>query len=253
MTGNTVKIVQLYPSELGLTGDRGNVRALQVRLERAGIPAEVVVAGIGDELPEDADVIVVGNGPLSAMRGVLDDIHARREKLGAAIEGDVPVLVMGASAELFSAGVTLLDGERLEGLGIVPMSVERTRERRVGYIIAETSHGRLIGFEDHASEWLLDDPATAYGVVTAGKGTFTTAAGRGETMRYRNAFATNVQGPLLPLNPQVSDEILRIAAARRGHEYAPAGDHRTLDELAAGARAAIEKYVDGEVFTYMQV
>ncbi|MDQ4212692.1 glutamine amidotransferase [Microbacterium capsulatum] len=251
--GAIVKIVQLYPQELGVTGDRGNVRALETRLERAGIPVEVVHVGIGDATPADADVVILGNGPLSAMRIVADDLRARRDELSAAIDAGVAVLAVGAGAELLSDGVALLDGEVLDGLGILPLRVERTRERRVGYVIADTVHGRLIGFEDHASEWALGEGAEVYGTVVAGKGSFPRGAGSGETIRVRNVFATNVQGPVLPLNPQLSDEILRIAAERRGHSYRAGAEHDALNALAAGARKAIEDRVGDEVFTYMKV
>jgi CobQ-like glutamine amidotransferase family enzyme len=65
-------IVQLYPDELGVAGDRGNVMALTARLEHAGHSVTVVAHEVGSELPADVDLVVVGNGPLSAMRNILD-------------------------------------------------------------------------------------------------------------------------------------------------------------------------------------
>lgn len=254
-----LQIVQLYPAELGVTGDRGNVRALEVRAERAGLTVQTTRVGIGEPLPADADIIVIGNGPLSAMRGVHADLQARHAGLAAAIADGVVVLAVGAGAELLSMGVELLDGQTVEGLGVLPFRVERTRDRRVGYVIATTPHGRLIGFEDHASTWVLAPEAQVYGEVTAGIGSFILdssregAPRRGETVRHENAFATNVQGPVLPLNPQLADELLRAAAARRGLVYETATGHAVLDELAAGARSAIEGRIDVETFTYMKV
>lgn len=249
-----VQIVQLYPRELGITGDRGNVRALEVRAQRAGLAVQTTTVGIGEPMPTSPDIVVIGNGPLSAMRGVTEDLHARSDELAKAVEAGAVVLAVGAGAEMLSQGVTLLDGEVFEALGVLPFSVSRTRERRVGYVIAESSQGRLIGFEDHASEWALAEGAEAFGKVVSGSGTFAhPQGGRGETVRYRNAFASNVQGPALPLNPVLTDELLRLGAERHGIEYRAGDAQASLDELAAGARAAIEKNVDGEVFTYMKV
>ncbi len=42
-------IVHLYPIELNIYGDRGNVLALRRRLEWRGFEAEIVNIGIGDE------------------------------------------------------------------------------------------------------------------------------------------------------------------------------------------------------------
>lgn len=245
---DTVRIVQLYPVELGITGDRGNVRALQVRLERSGVPVEVVRAGIGDPIPVDADILVFGNGPLSAMRIVADDLRSRGDELEAFVASGRSLFAVGASAELLSEGVDLLDGEKLEGLGLFPFRVARTRERNVGYIIADTPGGRVIGFEDHASKWTLGAGAAPYGTVVAGKGSFAVGDGAGEIVRRGEAFASNVQGPALPLNPQWVDAILTAVTARRGIERSIGDALVRLDEYADGARAAIEHLIHSKDF-----
>lgn len=253
---DTVRIVQLYPVELGITGDRGNVRALQVRLERGGVPVEVVRVGIGEAIPADADILVFGNGPLSAMRVVADDLRARAADLEAFVASGRSLFSIGASAELLSEGVDLLDGSTLEGLGLFPFRVARTRERNVGYIIADTAHGRVIGFEDHASRWTLGADAEPYGAVVAGKGSFAraggadadTGEGRGEIVRRGEAYASNVQGPALPLNPQWTDAILTAVTARRGIEWALGQAHSRLDEYAEGARSTIEHLIHSKDF-----
>ncbi|MFT4156888.1 MAG: glutamine amidotransferase [Microbacterium sp.] len=245
---DTVRIVQFYPVELGITGDRGNVRALQVRLQRAGVHAEVVHVGIGDPIPTDADIFVFGNGPLSAMRIVADDLRARAAELEAFVESGRSLFSIGASAELLSEGVDLLDGEKLEGLGIFSFRVARTRERNVGYIIADTPDGRVIGFEDHASRWTLGSDAVAVGAVIEGKGSFALGNGAGEIVRRGEAYASNVQGPALPLNPHWTDAILRATTARRGIAWEIGAAHAHLDEYAEGARAAIEHLVHSKDF-----
>ncbi|MFF5626701.1 type 1 glutamine amidotransferase [Microbacterium sp. NPDC012755] len=245
----TVRIVQLYPVELGITGDRGNVRALQVRLERAGVPVDVVRVGIGEALPADADIIVLGNGPLSAMRIVADDLRARAAELERFVEAGRSLFAIGASAELLSEGVDLLDGESLEGLGLFPFRVARTRDRNVGYIIADAPFGRVIGFEDHASRWTLGPQADAAGTVVAGKGSFSLDGAAGEIVRRGESYASNVQGPALPLNPQWSDAILTAVTARRGIAWSAGDAHTHLNEYADGARAAIEHLVHSKDFS----
>lgn len=245
---DTVRIVQFYPVELGITGDRGNVRALQVRLERAGVPVEVVHVGIGDPLPADIDIIVFGNGPLSAMRIVADDLRSRAAELNDFIDSGRSLFAIGASAELLSEGVDLLDGETVEGIGLFPFRVARTRERNVGYIIADTPDGKVIGFEDHASRWTLGADAVAFGTVLEGKGSFARGESCGEIVRRGEAYASNVQGPALPLNPQWSDAILRAVTTRRGIAWQTGEAHASLDEYATGARAAIEHLIHSKDF-----
>jgi CobQ-like glutamine amidotransferase family enzyme len=249
-----VTIVQLYPGELGVTGDRGNVEALRVRLERADVEAVVQRVGRGDALPADADIIVIGNGPLSAMRLVHSDLHARAADLTTFISDGGGLLAVGGGSELLGRGVELLDGTHVAGIGLFPFRVARTRERRVGYIVADTEHGRLVGFEDHASVWHLDADIAPYGDVVAGKGAVARPAGaRGETVRLGEAYASNVQGPVLPLNPQLSDAILRVATARRGIEYVTGAGHEALDSYAATARATIERLAQVKQFTTIEL
>lgn len=247
-----LRIAQLYPDELGITGDRGNVLALQARWERAGGVTEHVLVGHGDAIPADADVVVIGNGPLSAMRLVLPDLREKAAELEALVVEGAPLLAVGGGAELLGESVETLDGELLDGVGLFPIKVRRVRDRRVGYVVADTAHGQLVGFEDHASEWALVDGGTPYGALTAGKGSFARGQGRGEGVRRGDAYATNVQGPALPLNPQLTDALLSAAARRRDYEYRTGEAHAEIDRLAEGARAAVLARA-GKVFNSMGV
>lgn len=241
MSAENLRIAQLYPVELGVTGDVGNVRALQARWERSGDgrTAEHVPVGRGDALPDDVDLVIVGNGPLSAMRLVIDDLRGRTDGLTALVVAGTPLVAVGGGAELLSRGVTSTDGEALEGVGLFDFRVARTGTRRVGYVVADTEHGKLVGFEDHASEWTLGGDVEVYGMLAAGSGSFPRGAGRGETVRRGAAYASNVQGPVLPLNPQLTNALLAIAARRRGWSFAPGMGAAELDRLADGAREAI--------------
>lgn len=245
----TLRIVQLHHDLLGVTGDRGNVDVLVARARAAGHEAVVERIGLGEPSPADADIVVIGNGPLSAMRAVRDDLSTRRDWLSARLAAGASVLAVGGGAELLTHGVALLDGSRIDGLGLVPVVVTRTRARRVGYIIADTADGRLIGFEDHASQWELDpdaDPGIRYGKVVVGKGGL---ADGFETIAFDGVWATNVQGPVLPLNPQLADAILRRALARSGAAYEQAGGHETFDIHARAARADIERLAESKQFS----
>jgi len=252
-----IAIAQLYPAELGVTGDRGNVRAIEARLAAAGIDSATTRVGIGEDLPEDLDILVIGNGPLSAMRGVHADLTARGDRIRAFVADGGVLLAVGGSAELLSRGVTTLDGETIAGLGVFDATVARTRQRKVGYITIDTAIGPVIGFEDHASEWTLDDNAHGYGRVTFGQGSFALPGGeqpvRGELVRVGNAIASNAQGPLLPLNPDLVRELISCAVARRGSEPDLTIGVDALDAYAAGARAAIAELVHGKGFNTIQL
>lgn len=247
-----VNIVQLYPAELGVTGDRGNVRAIEERLAARGVDAATVRVGAGEQLPDDVDVLVIGNGPLSALRGVHEDLLSRASALEAFVADGGTLFAVGGSAELLGTGIALTDGDTVSGIGLLPYGVTRTRDRRVGYIIVDVPGTRVIGFEDHASEWTLTDAEAAFGTVAVGRGSYARGEGRGEFVRRGNAFAGNVQGPVLPLNPALTDLLVETVGVRRGFEPAPAvaGD---LDDYAQGARSTIERIIHDKGFKTIQL
>ena len=230
----TVTIVQLYPRELGVAGDRGNVLALAARLGAAGFESETVEYSRGDSLPVSADLIVIGNGPLSAMRTVHADLLSIASRLRGWVADGVPVFAYGAGAELLGHGIDLLDGSRLDGLGIFPLVATRTASRKVGYIIADSAVGQLVGFEDNASIWTPDAGAETLGTVTAGIGN---GDGR-EGVLSGSSIATQLGGPVLPLNPELTALLVNAVAARRGVAVAAAA-LGVLDEYAENARNVI--------------
>ncbi|WP_243227940.1 glutamine amidotransferase [Microbacterium sp. CIAB417] len=246
----TLRIVQLYPDLLGVTGDRGNVEVLAARALLAGHESQVTLVGLGEDAPTEADIVVIGNGPLSALRVVRDDLESRRDWLAALVAAGTVVLAVGGGSELLSEGIDLVDGSHLDGLALIPARVGRTKQRRVGYVVADTVDGKLIGFEDHASLWRLGDPGIAYGTVTAGNGGI---QGGFETVRMGSIYATNVQGPVLPLNPALADALLAQAFVRLGAAYSPGPAHAEIDAHALAARAEIERLAVDKRFTAIQL
>ena len=235
----SLRIVQLYPDLLGVTGDRGNVEVLATRAGAQGAEITVETFGIGEGDLSGADIVVIGNGPLSALRTVMPDLIARRGALEAHLAAGGVVLAVGAGAEALGTSISA-GADRLEGLCLAPFRIERGTTRKVGYVVAEAPEGRIIGFEDHASRWVFDDDSTPWAQVVAGKGGFDA----GEGYASRGLLATTIQGPLLPLNPALADALIARAAEHAGITLAPATGLDDVDAYAAGARAKIESLQD---------
>ncbi|WP_349903009.1 type 1 glutamine amidotransferase [Parafrigoribacterium humi] len=240
MTG-PVKLLQLYPNELGVAGDRGNVMAITARLNRAGVQTSVVQHTAGDALPNDVDLVVVGSGPVSAIRNIHADLLSNAGALRSLSDAGVPFFAYGAGAELLGRSIRLLDGAELAGVRLFPFTTVRIERHRVGYTIVDSEFGQLAGFEDNASLWHLDAGAHPLGRLVAGNGN---SDSKQEGVRVANSVATQVGGPILPLNPALTDAIIRSVVDRLGIDYVVGAAHADLDHYALKAREVIVDHAD---------
>lgn len=242
---SALTVLQLYPAELGVNGDSGNVKALVTRARLAGLDAEHLTYQRGDTLPADVDAVVIGGGPVSAMRNVHADLLSIAPTLTTWAADGVVFFGFGSGAEMLSHGIRLTDGTVLEGAGVLPFTAVRTGSRAVGYVKTVSDGKTLIGFEDHASRWELDTDAQPLGYLEAGQGNQVDTSERGtEGVRCGNLVGTQIGGPMLPLNPELTDNLLTAMATRRGLDYAPGAAHDTLNRYAEGARGVILDNID---------
>ncbi|MCM3505150.1 MULTISPECIES: type 1 glutamine amidotransferase [unclassified Curtobacterium] len=250
MTADRLTILHVYPRQMGVSGDRGNVVALTRRAEAAGIATEVVTYAPGDQLPAAADVVVVGNGPLSAMRSLGADVTRVGASLREFAAAGVPVVAVGGGFDLATNEVVPTEGSPVAGFGVFDARAVRGAERRVNYFVLDTRYPllpgapkRLAGFEDHATRIELAPGVEPFADVVSGGGNQAGSAVEGAITG--SSFGTHTQGPILPLNPQLTDAVLAAATKRLGREYAPDPERTaTVDRYAREARATVDRYVD---------
>lgn len=232
----SIVVVHLYPRELGINGDVGNVMALRKRAQWRGMPLTVHDHEVGAELPEVAHLVHIGSGPASGQEAVRDDLRRIAPALLAWRDAGVPFLAIAGGWQLLGRELVNLDGTVSQGAGVFPTSARLTSARRVGEVIATSELGELAGFENHGAETTLLDGARAFAHITHREG----AAPGPEGVAAGPSIGTNLHGPLLPMNPVVADRLLAAAAALAG---VPMGDDderiRTIDDRAARSRAAV--------------
>ncbi|WIB16900.1 hypothetical protein DEJ34_07180 [Curtobacterium sp. MCPF17_050] len=250
MTADRLTILHVYPRQMGVSGDRGNVAALVRRAAAADIDTEVVEYAPGETLPASADVVLVGNGPLSAMRSLGTDVARVGTPLRDFAAAGVPVVAVGGGFDLATNQVVPTEGAPVDGFGVFDARAVRGAERRVNYFVLETRYPllpgastRLAGFEDHAARIELADGVEPFADVVSGGGNQAGAPVEGAIAG--TSFGTHTQGPILPLNPQLTDAVLAAATARLGRTYAPDAERTaTIDRYAREARATVDRYVD---------
>lgn len=237
-----LRLLHLYPSELGINGDRGNVLALQRRLVWRGIDVDVIDVGQGAPLPSDVDLVHVGSGPRSARDAVLVDVLTKAPTLQKWLDEGVAVIAIGAGMQVLSSRLISVHGVDCPGAGLLPVTVHDVSTRAVGEVLAEQRGGsRLAGFVNHGVVIELHDSAPLT-ILDRGPGNTGNVDGndRGEGVRHATAVGTHLGGPVLPMNPVLADELLTAALARHGLTL-PEPDERIVrvDELARRSREAI--------------
>ena len=89
-------LVHLYPREMNIYGDTGNVIVLRRRLEWRGLECEVVPVHLGDPLPFTADIVLGGGGQDAAQGEIGHDLVSRASTLRAMAYGPTRRPPMGA-------------------------------------------------------------------------------------------------------------------------------------------------------------
>jgi CobQ-like glutamine amidotransferase family enzyme len=236
-----LRVLALYPEQMNIYADRGNIVFLRRRCEWRGIEFSYAAAGPGDAIdPAVHDLLYLGGGQDRDQRAVAADMVAgKREALAAAV-GDGAVLLAVCGGYQLLGHSYQLDEERLPGLGLVDLeTVREPGGRLIGNIAIEADLGdgpqTIAGFENHGGRTYLGDGATALGRVLRGHGN--NGVDGLEGVRRDNLFGTYLHGPLLPKNAWLADRLIALALERR---YGSAPELEPLDdrlELAAAVCA----------------
>jgi CobQ-like glutamine amidotransferase family enzyme len=226
-----LRLLALYPEQMNIYADRGNILFLQRRCEWRGLGFEHAAAGPGEGFdPAGHDLIYIGGGQDRDQRLVAADLLAsKREALSAAVADDAVVLAVCGGYQLLGHRYQLGE-ERIAGLGLVDMeTVREPGPRLIGNVVIEARLGdavrRIAGFENHGGRTYLGPGVEPLGRVIAGHGN----NGRDglEGVRHRNLIGTYLHGPLLPKNALLADHLIALALARRAGsppELAPLDD-----------------------------
>lgn len=227
-----LRILHLYPRELGINGDAGNVLALAERARWRGVEAEVVTHGPGGELPASVDIVHIGSGPLSSQRAVIGDIARIAAQLRQWRDAGVPILAIAGGWQLLGTEIETPEGETLAGAGVFPTRAALGSRRHVAEVIVKTRDGlTLAGFENHSATTKLDG-GEPLGDIVSGFGN----GDRTEGVVIGSAIGTHLHGPVLPMNPALADRLLQTAL--RG-ELPPVTQTERVDRYATNARRAI--------------
>jgi lipid II isoglutaminyl synthase (glutamine-hydrolysing) len=214
-----LRLLALYPDQMNIYADRGNILFLRRRCEWRGIGFDYTSAGLGEEFDRTApDLIYIGGGQDRDQRLVAADmLRTKRDAIAGAIDGGAVVLAVCGGYQLLGHSYQLGD-ERIPGLGLADLeTVREPGPRLIGNVAIEADLGDgsqlLAGFENHGGRTYLGDAAKPLGRVVKGFGN--NGKDGFEGVRKGTVIGTYLHGPLLPKNASLADRLIRMALARR--------------------------------------
>jgi CobQ-like glutamine amidotransferase family enzyme len=245
MSDPGLRLLALYPEQMNIYADRGNILFLQRRCEWRGLPFEYAAAGPGDGFdPAEHDLIYIGGGQDRDQVLVAEDmLVTKRDAIAAAVEDGAALLAVCGGYQLLGHRYQLGD-QSIAGLGIADFETVRDPgPRLIGNVSIEVDLGEgprvLAGFENHGGRTHLGPDAEPLGRVLHGHGN----NGRDgyEGVKRRNLIGTYLHGPLLPKNAWLADRLIALAIGRRTGsepELEPLGDELEAASHASALRAA---------------
>src|SRR4051812_24950180 len=213
-----LRVLALYPEQMNIYADRGNIIFLRRRCEWRGIGFSYTGVGEGEPIdPAAHDLFYIGGGQDRDQRMVAGDlVETKREALTAAVDDGAVVLAVCGGYQLLGHSYQLGD-ERIPGLGLADLeTVREDGPRLIGNVAIEVDLGTgphvLAGFENHGGRTSLGAGAEPLGRVLKGFGN--NGRDKLEGVRRHNVFGTYLHGPLLPKNAWLADRLTQLALAR---------------------------------------
>ncbi|MBQ7230376.1 MAG: hypothetical protein IJX04_05705 [Oscillospiraceae bacterium] len=205
-----MKIEVLFSEVCNLSGDYQNVEYLRQTLPEA----EFVFTALTQE-PDFAanrpDMIYMGTMTEATQRRVIEKLMPHKDRIEALIDDGVVFLMTGNACEVFCGAIDYVTEERrAEGLGIFPLTAKTDLFRRYnGKFLGDVDGISVVGFRSQFSFLYGDNSQGYFGKNQRSIGINPDTDLEG--VRRKNFFGTNLQGPILPLNPLFCEHLIRLA------------------------------------------
>jgi CobQ-like glutamine amidotransferase family enzyme len=218
-----LNIAHIYPEQMNIYGDRGNILTLVQRCQWRDI--DVQLDGIKPMQSVDwtrYDLAFFGGGQDSGQALIADDFVQRHgPSVKAAINDGLVLLAICGGYQLLGHYFLTHTGEKLPGIGALDVHTVGGSQRLIGNIAIEwqpsvqrTGAPRtLVGFENHSGRTYLGSGVVPLGCVLRGYGN--NGEDGTEGAQYQNTHGCYMHGSLLPKNPHFADYLLTLALGRR--------------------------------------
>ena len=159
-------IVSLYPKDMNIYGDYGNVLTIMRRAELYGYKPVLHEYNVGDDWPERVDMILGGGGQDHGQSRVTEDLFARADAIRGLAENGVTMLMICGLYQLFGEYFETVEGQKLQGIGILGEHTVGQDVRMIGNLVEHSADfGDIVGYENHSGRTSLEDGTLPLGSV----------------------------------------------------------------------------------------
>ena len=235
-----LKLGHLYPLQLNLYGDIGNVIALKKRCEWRDIELEIDNINLGDNITEH-DIYFIGGGQDRQQVEVSIELQKYKSFLHEEMNNDSVFLGICGGYQLFGEYYQPHNADRLNGIELLDAYTVAGHNRFIGNVTVKTNFvepNTLVGFENHSGLTYLRGETKPLGEVVIGRGN--NGEDRTEGAKYKNVFGTYLHGSFLPKNPHFTDYLISLALIKKygEAELTPLDDKIEFDAHAKAVSRA---------------
>lgn len=202
----------LYPEYNNLYGDRGNAEYLKKKLTLAGYEVDIKETSLYDEpafVNEHVDFLLISPCQEKHQLVEIAELKKYADAVKNRIENGGIILATGNAFELFGEYIENDKGEKTECLGFYPYYAKQfSRLRYNDCSVGEFDGMQIVGFKNLLSHSYGENPKP---FLNMKKGAGMNPDCKIEGVHDNNLFATYHTGPILPLNPQFTDYLIKIA------------------------------------------
>lgn len=202
----------LYPEYNNLYGDRGNVEYLNKKLSLAGYDVEIIETSLYQEpafVSGHVDFLLISPCQEKHQLVEIAELKKYADAIKNRIDNGGIILATGNAFELFGEYIENDKGEKTECLGFYKYHAKQFSKLRYNDCsVGEFDGMQIVGFKNLLSHSYGENPKP---FLNMKKGCGMNPDCKIEGVHHNNLFATYHTGPILPLNPQFTDYLIKIA------------------------------------------
>lgn len=231
-----LNVTHLYPQEMNIYGDKGNIITLQKRCEWRGIEFKLnqIDSNTNQEQLLSADLYFMGGGQDNDQFLVFEDLlNNKADFIRQEVEANKVFLLICGAFQLFGEYFLDSQGREIPGLNILPITTKAPGDARsdrcLGNLYTNINDTAIpeikdyyptlptdttVGFENHGGQtFFTNNEIVHLGDVTKGKGN--NSRDKKEGARFKNVFGSYSHGSFLPKNPHFADLLIGLALSNK--------------------------------------